>query len=256
MRDARGRLRSIALTAPDPAGAADGWARLLGGRADGARIAFADDTEVAVERGSEVGLREIRVEGRQELFAGAVELRDPDGWDFRIERAEAIGSTAPSGPMLGHLTFVSPDPLGQRDFYEEQGFALSDALGDLFCWLRCGPAHHTVAFSRGGAPALHHLAIELPDRASFVDAVDRATAAGSPIEFGPGRHLVGGNLFAYLRDPHGLRWELFCDLERIEDPDYVAPTRTAEDRRLSINVWGPPPPASFVDEAGGPGPAT
>jgi hypothetical protein len=39
-------------------------------------------------------------------------------------------------------------------------------------WLRCKPIHHTVAFSKAPEPKLHHIAIEVPDRAALIDVCD------------------------------------------------------------------------------------
>jgi catechol 2,3-dioxygenase-like lactoylglutathione lyase family enzyme len=255
----RARLACLVLSAPDPRAAASAWAAVLGGQARGDEVLLDAGTRLVVERGAPA-LRQMRYEADGGVLeaAGApgsvADLRDADGWPVSLSVVDAPTRTAPAGPMLGHVTLCSPDPDRAAATYEFLGFSLSDALGDLFRWLRCNDVHHSVAFTRGAA-GVHHLAVEYPDRASFVDAIDRVAAAGLRVEFGPGRHMVGGNLFAYFRDAHGLRWELFCEIERIGPEGRPLPRLGDEDRARSVNVWGPQPPASFVREAGGPAPA-
>jgi catechol 2,3-dioxygenase-like lactoylglutathione lyase family enzyme len=257
------KLTDIVLTAEEPAAAAAYWAGLLGGVAWETEVALAGDTRIAVRRGPRAGLAEAGFQASPELVAaaratgapelhGAAGIVDPDGWRLRLDEVPEIVPLVLEGPTLSHCTLNSPDPNAQRRFYETLGFRLSDALGDVFSWLRCNPIHHSMAFSRHEVVAIHHLAIELPDRAAFIGAIDRVIAAGAKLEFGPGRHMVGGNLFAYFRDAHGLRWELCCEMGRIDDPDHVPVPLTAKDRGRSVNTFGPPPPESFIQEAGGP----
>jgi catechol 2,3-dioxygenase-like lactoylglutathione lyase family enzyme len=262
------KLTTIVLTATSPRDAADYWAGLLGGAVDGSRVLLGAGTSIDVREGGAAGLHEIRFEATEPFVRAArdaggasaaheretVELTDPDRWRLRFTGVDAVPPVELDGVVLSHCTLNSPDPNAQRAYYERLRFRLSDALGDIFSWLRCNPVHHAVAFAAHPRAAIHHLAVELPDRASFIGAIDRAVAAGCTLEFGPGRHLVGGNLFAYLRDRYGLRWELCSELRRIEDPAYQPTPLTAHDRSRSVNTFGPPPPPSFIDEAGGPGP--
>jgi hypothetical protein len=111
-----------------------------------------------------------------------------------------------------------------------------------------------MAFCANEEANIHHIAVELPDSAAFIAAIDRVVEKGGKLEFGPGRHMVGGNLFAYLRDRHGIRWELCAEMGRL-DPDRPPGLLTAEDRGRSVNTFGPPPPATFINEPGGPPPA-
>jgi catechol 2,3-dioxygenase-like lactoylglutathione lyase family enzyme len=258
-----GRLTEIELQAEAPAAAADYWAGLFDAEREGDDIVLDAGTRIAVRSGEGPALAQTVLAASDELLAalpadehpdGGRAFADADGWSTRAVPAEPRAGL-PAGPMLGHLTFRSPDPARQQAFYEGLGFRLSDALGDIFSWLRCSPIHHTVAYARAPEPGIHHLAIELPDRGALISAADRLAERGERVEFGPGRHIVGGNLFLYFRDRYGLRWELFTELHRIEDPDYEPHAFTAEDRARSINVWGVMPPESFLHEAGGPGPA-
>lgn len=94
---------------------------------------------------------------------------------------------------------------------------------------------------------MHHVAFEVPGWDSFRVICDRLAARGHQIEYGPGRHAPGHQLFVYLRDPSsGLRLELFTDMAHIDDEESYAPIQRDVDRTRSLNVWGPPPP-SFLE---------
>jgi catechol 2,3-dioxygenase-like lactoylglutathione lyase family enzyme len=251
-----GKLTEIVMTAREPAATADYWAALLGGEAADDAVLLGSGTRIALAEGPQEGLAEVRFEAGPELRAAADEalvLTDPDGWRLRLDPVDEVEPLELSAPTLSHCTLGSPNPPGQRAYYESFTFLLSDQLGDIFCWLRPNPIHHSMAFSASPEANIHHIAIELPDSAAFIAAIDRVVANGCKLEFGPGRHMVGGNLFAYLRDRHGIRWELCAEMGRL-DPKRPPGLFTPEDRKRSVNTFGPPPPESFIKEAGGPPP--
>lgn len=234
------RLLEAVLRVPDPSDAAEYYARLLGGEPDDGGVALAAGTRLALEPG-EPGFAWAGFDS-----AGLEDERDPES--RRLRRvAPRPGPSQEGWPILGHLTFESRDPIAMQTFYEAAGLRCSEGLGDVFRWLRCNPVHHTLAFSRGPEPRLHHVGIEVRDRAALVDACDRLAQLGQPIEYGPGRHLVGGNIFVYFRDRHGLRFELFCELERLQPDDRPPLIHEGVPRERSVNVWGPQPPESFRD---------
>lgn len=260
------RLTEIVIASPSPDEAASYWAALLGGHAESARVRLGESTFIRVVEGPVCGLVEACFEAGPDMFAEAQMLggdddgasrllTDSDGWKLRLDPVDEVRPMRLQEATLSHCTLMSSAPMRQRAYYEKVGFLLSDALGDIFCWLRPNPVHHSMAFVKGPHVGINHLAVELPDAGSLIGAVDRVVAQGGRIEFGPGRHLFGGNLFAYLIDDYGLRWELCAQLERRE-PDSLPGFHTAEDRARSINLFGPRPPESFLEVAGGPGPVT
>jgi hypothetical protein len=259
------RLTDILLTARDPRDAMAYWARLLDGEAQDGTLLLDGGTRIIVREGPQEALAEVHFDARDDVVAAAVAaggsadergaiVTDPDGWVLRFARVGEVLPVAFDGPTLSHCTLNSPAPSRQRDWYEGLEFLLSDALGDGFYWLRPNPIHHAMAFSRHDHANIHHLAVELPDRASFIGAIDRVVAQGGKLEFGPGRHMVGGNLFAYASDRYGIRWELCAEMGRL-DPDQPPGLHSWEDRARSVNTFGPPPPASFIQAPGGPPPA-
>ncbi|MDB5687673.1 MAG: metapyrocatechase, partial [Rhizorhabdus sp.] len=63
--------------------------------------------------------------------------------------------------------------------------------------------------------------------------------------WGMGRHVLGSNIFHYVRDPWGSHAELTAGLEYIAaDADWVAGDHAAHD---AFYLWGPPPPPGFID---------
>jgi catechol 2,3-dioxygenase-like lactoylglutathione lyase family enzyme len=245
-----GWLRAVTLAVPDPDSALPYWADLLEGQVGDGAVELGSGTVLRAERGDPgfasggLELADPDARSRANDTGG---LTDPDDRRFELFEMPAPGRRAePAGPRLGHLTFESPDPLAAQAWWEDLGFRLSEGLGGFFRWLRCNPIHHTVAFSRSDAPRLHHVGIEVADRAALIDHCDRLAELGHPIQYGPGRHFVGGNLFIYFLDRHGIRFEIFCELERIDDPDRSGPVHGDElSREGSVNTWGPQPPEAF-----------
>jgi catechol 2,3-dioxygenase-like lactoylglutathione lyase family enzyme len=237
----------------DPDAAAAYYAELLGGSVSDGGVELGEQTRISFVEGNKglvsVGLDLARSAADTLVWPLDHEssVADADGNRLEIRVCEHIDEQplAVHRPTLGHLTFQSPAPLSQQRFYEGAGFQLSEGLGDVFRWMRCNPIHHTIAFSQGSRPGLHHIGIEVTDRAALVDACDRLAEVGQATEYGPGRHQVGGNLFVYFLDRYGFRIEFFCELARITTTDFVAPIHNAEARSQTINAWGPQPPESF-----------
>lgn len=237
-----GWLEEATLSVRDPGSALDYWAELLGGRREGDVLALGSDTRIRAQEG-----RAGFASAHLQLVGGAAdEVVDPDGRRFSATPVDAVAERLEDPALrLGHLTFESPDPTRAQAFWERHGFRLSEGLAGAFRWLRCNPIHHTVAFARADAPRLHHVGFELPDRAALVDACDRLSQLEHTIEYGPGRHFVGNNLFVYFLDRHGIRFELFCELERVADAERSGPVHERVARERSINLWGPQPPETY-----------
>jgi catechol 2,3-dioxygenase-like lactoylglutathione lyase family enzyme len=84
------------------------------------------------------------------------------------------------------------------------GFRESDWMADFFSFLRCGPDHHTINLMETGSNRHFHTAFELRDWAHLQTACDYLSLNGYKLLWGPGRHGIGHNLFAYHRSPAGL----------------------------------------------------
>ena len=161
---------------------------------------------------------------------------------------------------LGHVAYTAPDLQNSVDWYKEAlGFRVSDWLGDMFAFMRCGPDHHTVNFLRGPQIRMQHFAFELMDWAHVQRACDILARNGYPLLWGPGRHGIGHNIFVYHRTPDGHIVELFTELDRINDEElgYFEPRPWHHDRPQrpkvwvpdirAANLWGVPPREHIMD---------
>jgi catechol 2,3-dioxygenase-like lactoylglutathione lyase family enzyme len=150
---------------------------------------------------------------------------------------------------LGHVNIKVPEPPASASFFcDALGLRLTEQLGEMLYFLRVNSDHHNLAFRVSDAPNVHHVAFEVQGWDSLRLICDHLAARNYQIEYGPGRHAPGHQLFLYLRDPlSGLRLELFTDMAHIDDEETFRPIRRDIDRTRSVNIWGPAPPASFLE---------
>jgi catechol 2,3-dioxygenase-like lactoylglutathione lyase family enzyme len=220
-----------------------------GPRAGLHHVAFGLPAPADLERAvAALRARGVEVEGPDEEGA---RLRDPDGTVVELtvprpRRRRPAGASPFEVVKLGHVTMQSPDPARQEGFWRGRlGFRLSDQIGEDFYWLRCNRDHHTIAFARAETAAPHHVALELGAWEDIKLACDHLAGQSCQVEFGPCRHGPGNNVAIYFRDPFGMRWELFCELERIDDDDGWTPRRWEGGRQRTVNLWGPRPTESY-----------
>ena len=154
---------------------------------------------------------------------------------------------------LGHVAAFTPGLDALEKFYEELlGFKWSDTLGDFFVFLRCGPDHHAANFMASTKfDGMHHIAYECRDPNHVITLVDHLAKNGYRLDWGPGRHGPGHNLFTYHKDPDGNVIELFTQIDRMTDESkgYWEPRpwhetfpmhpKTWEIDALNANLWGP-----------------
>jgi len=161
---------------------------------------------------------------------------------------------------LGHIAFNVVDVKKASDFYcNVLGFRVSDWMADFFVFLRCSPDHHTINLVDSKRSKLHHVAFELRNWGHLQTACDFLATKSIPLIWGPGRHGIGHNLFAYHRNPDGQIIELFTELDQMNDEElgYFEPRPWHKDRPQkpkvwtkdpsASNIWGIMPPADFLD---------
>jgi len=147
---------------------------------------------------------------------------------------------------LGHVAFHVADVKQVTKFYcDVLGFRESDWMGDFFSFLRCGSDHHTINLMETGANRHFHTAFELRDWAHMQQACDFLSLHGHKLLWGPGRHGIGHNLFAYHRAPNGLITETFAELDRMnEELGYFEPRPWHRDHPQRPKVWVKDPSAA------------
>ena len=152
---------------------------------------------------------------------------------------------------LGHVNLTVQDAgASARLFTEVLGLRLSEQIGEAFYFLRVGSEHHNLGIRTGGArPGAHHIGFEVHGWETYRVLCDHLAALGHKVEYGPGRHGPGRNLFVYVRDPSsGLRLELYSDMAHVHDEARYVPRRwELSDRGNTVNRWGPGPPESFLE---------
>ena len=118
-------------------------------------------------------------------------------------------------------------------------------MADFFSFLRCGPDHHTINLMQTGSNRHFHTAFELRDWAHMQQACDFLSLHGYKLLWGPGRHGIGHNLFAYHRAPNGLITETFAELDRMnEELGYFEPRPWHRDHPQRPKVWVKDPSAA------------
>jgi len=210
----------------------------------------------AREQGAEAEEVEVPVRGR------GLRLHDPDGNAVVLvervlpeDRRPAVARYTDELPAyhprrLQHFNYLTADAPRMADWYERVlGLGISDWIGEGAVWMHADRDHHVVAFLDKGYSHIHHLAFELTDWGEMRVALDHLGQHRRPIAWGPGRHTMAQNLFAYCRMvEEELFVELFCDMEQLE-PDHE-PRHFPDDPHAS-NAWGTLPPRSYFrfDEA-------
>lgn len=143
---------------------------------------------------------------------------------------------------LGHLAFGVTDVKGLADWYVRNlGFRVSDWRADVFVFLRCGTDHHTINFALNhkNIIKLHHFAFELKDWAEHQNALDFLGKNGYRMIWGPGRHLIGHNVFTYHLNPDKQIVELYTELDQMKDESlgYFEPRPWHQDNPQRPKVW-------------------
>lgn len=154
---------------------------------------------------------------------------------------------------LGHVAAFTPDLPPMQSFYQDLlGFKWSDTVADFFVFLRCNSDHHAANFMQSTAfSGMHHIAWETRDLAHLQLLIDHMASRNVRLEWGPGRHGPGHNIFTYHRDPDGNNIELFTQLDVMasEEFGYFEPRpwhsdlpqrpKTWEVDLATMNSWGP-----------------
>ncbi len=154
---------------------------------------------------------------------------------------------------LGHVAAFAPDLPTMQGFYQDLlGFKWSDTIGDFFVFLRCNSDHHAANFMESKRrKGLHHIAYEMRDLNHLQTMLDHLATKSYRLDWGPGRHGAGHNIFTYHKDPDGNLVELFTQIDVITDESkgYFDPRpwhntfpqypRTWEVDVIAANSWGP-----------------
>jgi catechol 2,3-dioxygenase len=175
----------------------------------------------------------------------AFAIDDPDGNTLVFGVAVSETSVVPGkqfmSARLQHMVVASDELTPMVAFYTEVlGAVASDMVyddeGDLTaCFMRTDREHHSFAVFRAPGKRLDHHCYEVRHWNDIRDWADRATALDIPIEWGPGRHGAGNNLFIFVHDPDGNWVELSAELEQVEP---YSKTGKWKHEPRTLNLWG------------------
>lgn len=217
----------------------------------GFEIGLDDDLGAFEKQVQAHGIKTERKTDPEPTISDAVTFEDPKGTIMQVfKRGEFGGQRFQTKGVvphkLGHVAFHCTEVRKVTDFYcDVLGFRVSDWMGDFFSFLRCGPDHHTINLMETGTNRHFHTAFELRDWGHLQTACDYLSLNGYKLLWGPGRHGIGHNLFAYHRAPNGLITELFAELDRMnEELGYFEPRPWHRDLPQRPKVWAKDPSAA------------
>ena len=180
--------------------------------------------------------------------ASSVGFSDPDGHHFVFGVRAMYGASSShvsSLPArLQHLVLASTNADGMLNFYRDiVGFRLTDRVIDASgsmraCFLRTDHEHHSLAIFLADSNRLDHHCYETSDWNSIRDWGDHFASLRVPVQWGPGRHGPGNNLFVFVHDPDDNWVEISAELEEVT-ADRPVGSWPHEERTL--NSWGRAP---------------
>lgn len=173
---------------------------------------------------------------------GAIAVTDPDGRRVVFGLPEQEPDTTDAMPgRLQHMVVTSQDAERMAEFYGEGlGFVLSDRVlresGEpTTFFFRSNEEHHSFAVFQSDEVRLDHSSLEVPSWNDIRDWCDYLSEREVTMDWGPGRHGPGNNLFVMLRDPDGNWVEISTELERM--PREMA-SRDWPHTERTLNLWG------------------
>jgi catechol 2,3-dioxygenase-like lactoylglutathione lyase family enzyme len=174
--------------------------------------------------------------------ADAVTFRDPDGNRMCFGRPRPQKLTAEGLPArLQHVVLASTDAQRMTRFYADVvGMRVSDRVlddqGDLrTSFLRTDHEHHSLAVFKADSCRLDHHCCETTNWNLLRDWADHFSEEGVMIQWGPGRHGPGNNLFIFVHDPDDNWHEISAELEIVSEDRPVGIWPQAEH---TLNLWG------------------
>ncbi len=147
---------------------------------------------------------------------------------------------------IAHVVFFTQNLKETVDFYIERlGFLLSDTLTGLGMFLRCSSDHHNLFLVNHERKGLNHVSFRLKDFDEIMGGKEFLEKRGWRPVWGPGRHVIGSNLFYYFANPNGAYVEYYADMDCITNPDaWIA--REWPPGQESLAAWGPAIPEEFL----------
>lgn len=181
-------------------------------------------------------------------------------WNHAADRPRrSAAKRIQSGPAhvtrLGHVVLNVTDFRASERWYKDRfGFITSDEIRvtpeiAIGAFLRCDRGdlptdHHTLFLAQSPkGPGFNHAAFEVADLDDLMAGHEELKARGRHAEWGVGRHILGGQVFDYWRDPWGHTLEHWTDGDLFVAAD-GSNHATLQDL-LGVQ-WGPAAPATMA----------
>lgn len=131
---------------------------------------------------------------------------------------------------LGHMVYEVSDLARSVLFWTEvMGFIESERNDAGMVFLRCNSDHHGIALKQGSGNRkasdglrFHHLALEVDSIDVLLRARQYLRDNDIPIVF-EGRFGSGSNVGLNFLDPDGFEFELYCDMDQVDEKAGVRP---------------------------------
>jgi catechol 2,3-dioxygenase len=148
--------------------------------------------------------------------------KDPDGRNLAFVCGcadHADTADRPDRPRkIVHANLNASSIDASVDFFVNTlGFRLVDDNAPLM-FLHCANTDHcSIVLAKTELSTLNHIAFDMPDFDSVMRGMGRMKDNGYPIEWGPGRHGPGNNVFAYFCGPDEVPLEYAAEVLQIDD---------------------------------------
>jgi catechol-2,3-dioxygenase len=182
-------------------------------------------------------------------------FKDPEGRNIAIVcgvKDHADGADQPDRPRkVSHININAGDSDATLACYRDAlGFTVSDTTRK-FHFMTCNADHHNMVLGFSGGPTLNHIAFEMPDLDSVMRGAGRMRDDGRGIEWGPGRHGPGNNVFCYFLGPEEMPVEYTAEMQQV---DLSYRTRKPEEWKWPpgrLDHWGiTKGPSERIEHAG------
>jgi len=146
--------------------------------------------------------------------------KDPEGRNIAIvcgvhDHAD-VADKCDRPRKLSHVNLNTGDSEATFSCYRDAlGFQLTDTTKRLR-FLSCNGDHHSIVLGFSGGPTLNHIAFEMPDCESVMRGAGRMRDDGRGLEWGPGRHGPGNNVFCYFLGPEDMPVEYTAEMQQVD----------------------------------------
>ena len=175
--------------------------------------------------------------------------KDPDGRNFAFvcdcaDHADA-GDKPDRPRKIVHVNLNAQDFDASLAFFTKTlGFRVIDDNASLW-FLHCANSDHaSIVVAKTGLPTLNHIAFEMPEFNAVMRGMGRMKDNGYPIEWGPGRHGPGDNVFAYFCGPDEVPLEYASEVLQVDDSYAPRPSSYWKFAPGRSDQWGVTQPRS------------